>query len=365
MLGTIIKNARILCYGYPKLREDVLNIGNYSKLKVALVTDYLTSVNLSYECRIKCLTTDNYKDILTNWKPDLIFIESAFHGFNWSWSYKIANKGSLFAFNYLKDFVSLINLAKIKNIPTVFWNKDDGEFFELFAEAASLCDYIYTADENCIHKYQDYVKNTNSSVKHIGLMQMAVQPQIHNFSGFHFSKNRMSFVGSYYKKILYKRRTFLDLIFNLCSQSDIGVDIYDRNSNRLSRKFEFCFPKDKNLNVYSKLDYEKTADVYKSYNLNLNVNSITNSATMCSRRVLEILACGGIMVTNGSNAINSNFKDYCYVIRSVDDAYDIIPKAINKVSYDAMEKAREGSKFVISNHSWERRFEQLQNDISF
>lgn len=364
MLSTIITTGRKLYYGYPNIKEDVHNNGKFANLKIALVSDYLTAVNFSYECHVKCLTTDNYKDILIKWKPDFIFIESAFHGYNWSWSYKIANKGSLFGFNYLKDFTSLINLAKNKKIPTVFWNKDDGVFFDTFIEAASLCDYIYTADIDSVSHYNDYIKLVRNDVKHIGLLQMAVQPKIHNFTGFNFSKSAMSFVGSYYRQILHSRRTFLDQVFNVCKTSKIDVDVYDRNSNRLSRKFEFCFPKDKNLNIYSKLDYEETANIYKKYNVNLNVNSITDSPTMCSRRVLEILACGGIMVTNNSKAISEHFSDYCTVLNSIEEAQDVLPKMVEKVSSESMEKAREGSKYVTTYHSWEKRLEQLVCDLS-
>ncbi len=404
MLSSFVKMARLLCYKYPKINEDILGSGKFANLKIALITDYLTTVSLSYECRIKCLTTQNYQNILTEWKPDFIFVESAFHGYNWSWSYKLAKKSKIFEFDYLKDFNKLITLAKDLKIPTVFWNKDDGAFFEVFIGAASLCDYIYTADICSVEKYKNYLTNVNSGtngnnsiinnsnftisklsneselpysnfikdgIKYsvnehkIGLMKMAIQPRIHSFKGFNFCKHAICFSGSYYKKILDNRRAFLNEMFLACSETNMKMDIYDRNSNRISRGLEFKYPKYKNVEIHPKLTNEQTAEIYRQYNVSLNVNSITASETMCSRRLLEILACGGILATNSSKAVELMFKDYCTIIHNKDEAKEILPKMVLEPSKKNLEKAQAGSLYIANNFTWENRLEQLADEVSF
>lgn len=495
MLGKIIKSFRSAIYRYPQIKQDYENksvhnsdtnsllvndqplvqslnnlygenyIGiisdQFQNLKIALVTDYLTSVNLSYECRIRCLTPRNYKEILLNWKPDFIFVESAFHGFNWSWSYKLARASTLFEHDFLADFRNLISLAHDLNIKTVFWNKDDGYFFENFIEAASLCDFIYTADQDSIDRYYNYCNknisvrlnsNSNSNnpkdltnhdsfnyqnlqkfqnnlndfnfanqnstynqhqlanlsnaeksndstdqltnqtsrdssvsqnvigidnsfsenqlystepnVKKIDLLPMAIQPRIHYYSDVQEHIAKMCFVGSYYTKILEKRREFLDLIFNSSEKLNLPIDIYDRNSNRFSKFFEFRFPQKNRISILPKVAYEETANIYRKYNLCLNVNSVTDSSTMCSRRLLEILACGGIVLTNNSKAVEQNFKNYCTVVTDDLDLSSLLPKMINEISPNDRERAIEGSRFVIQNCSWERRLEKICNDLS-
>ena len=275
MLSEFIKKIRKFCYGYPELNQDRKNDGNFGNLKISLLTDYLTAVNLSYECRIRCITPANYAEILRQWKPDFLFVETAFHGYMWTWSYSLAKRKVFSRHSYLKNFTKVINLAKELNIPTVFWNKDDGDYFDTFIEAASLCDYVYTADSNSLSRYMnffagkgisaylcdsrnsgkesyssvseksdcsDYSVQMNSSVKLVGLLPMAVQPKIHSFTGFKFSRNRMCFLGSYYRHILKSRRSFLDSVFTACKEENIPVDIYDRNSRRLSHKLDFSFP---------------------------------------------------------------------------------------------------------------------------
>lgn len=368
MLGKIVRLTRSVMYDYPVIHEEVTGDGRFGKLKIALLTDYLTAVNLSMECRIRNLTPTNFREVLTEWKPDLVFVESAFHGYQWKWSYRLVKHSVLFGSNDLSEFSALIRLANELHIPTVFWNKDDGAYFEPFIEVAKKCDFIYTTDKNCVPKYQERVAQISPSGKcdrHVSVMQIAYQPRIHNFTGFNFKKNRMCFVGSYYRKILNSRRMFLDAVFDVCNRKSLMLDAYDRNSTRLSGYFEFRFPKSEFINVYPSLSNPQTAEIYKEYNVCLNVNSVTDSETMYSRRLIEILACGGIMVTNSSKAVESHFKDFCTAVSSPDELMDILPAMVAEPSKQNMEKAEAGSIYVKNNHSWERRLEQMSEDIKF
>ena len=360
MLGSFIRTVRNTYYRYPEINQDHIGNGPFAKLKIALVTDYLTAACLSYECRVRCLTPDNYDSVLREWKPDFIFVESAFHGYRWSWSYKLARCSGFFTINYLRDFKALTALAREMKIPAVFWNKDDGVFFDTFIDAALLCDFIYTADANSVKRYREAVGFAD---KKTGLLQMAIQHRNHRFKGFSFCRKSMCFVGSYYSHMLNERSVFLNEVFSACAKKNLPVDVYNRNSFRLSRKLDFDFPQYPNLTMLPNLSNEKTADVYRQYNVSLNVNSITDSPTMCSRRLLEILACGGIIATNRSLAVESLFRDYCTVINSRDEAMEMLPSMIDCPSADNLEKAEAGSRFVAENFTWEKRIEQLTADL--
>lgn len=368
MLGNIIRMARTFMYDYPGIMEDAKGDGKFGSLKVALLTDYLTSVNLSFECRVRSLTPHNFKDVLVNWKPDLVFVESAFHGYRWTWSYRLVKHSAVFGSNDLNEFSELIRLANDLHIPTVFWNKDDGAYFEPFIDVAEKCDFIYTTDANCVPKYRERVAAISPDgkcSKHVSVMQIAYQPRVHNFTGFNFTKKRMCFVGSYYRKILNSRRLFLDAVFDVCNRKSVILDAYDRNSSRMSGYFEFRFPKSDFIKVYPSLTNQETARVYKDYNVCLNVNSVTDSETMYSRRLIEILACGGILLTNRSRAVDLHFKDFCTSVGNPEELADILPKMVEAPSKENMDRAFAGSEFVKKHHSWERRLEQMAVDIGF
>ncbi|EAL6101152.1 glycosyltransferase family 1 protein, partial [Campylobacter coli] len=126
-------------------------------LKIALIADELTHASLKAEdgVIIKNLTPLNYKLVFYFWKPDFLFVESAWHGFKNKWKYKIASYPDYPKRNN-NQLKKLISYAKKNNIPTVFWNKEDHVHFDRFIESAKLFDFIFTVDENCILKYKSY-----------------------------------------------------------------------------------------------------------------------------------------------------------------------------------------------------------------
>ena len=131
-----------------------------------------------------------------------------------------------------------------------------------------------------------WASDASGNSSHAGLLMMAYQPAIHSFNGFNFTKKSMCFVGSYYRKILNSRRATMDAIFKTCESQSLPLDIYDRNSSRLSRFYEFRYPSFSHVTVHNAVPYQKTADLYHEYNVSLNINSVTDSPTMFSRRML-------------------------------------------------------------------------------
>lgn len=80
MIGRAIRKLGSLVYKYPEIPDAVERPGPFGRLKIAMVTDYFTADCLSAECRVKALTPGNFRMVIGEWKPDLIFVESAFHG---------------------------------------------------------------------------------------------------------------------------------------------------------------------------------------------------------------------------------------------------------------------------------------------
>ena len=122
-------------------------------MKIALIADELTSNSLNIEVNIKHITLLNYKLILNFWKPDILFVESAWQGYKNRWKFKIASYPDYPKRNNNK-LKKIVKYAKSLGVPTVFWNKEDGVHFDRFIESAKLFDHIFTVDENCIPKCQ-------------------------------------------------------------------------------------------------------------------------------------------------------------------------------------------------------------------
>lgn len=323
-------------------------------MKIALISDKLThdSLNAELYVKIKNIIPLNYKVILKLWKPDILFVESAWQGHKNKWKFKIASYPDYPRRNN-KKLQKVVSYCKKLGIPTVFWNKEDGVHFDRFIDSAKLFDYIFTVDENCIPKYKKVVdKNTQ-----VNTLMFAVQPKFHNFTGINFKYKESNFVGSYSHHIHNKRREWQDMMFKV--SSDItGLVVFDRNSERKSKNYRY--PILENIKVNKSVSYRETSDIYKDYMISLNVNTIEDSETMFSRRLVEIIACGGIAITNNSPAVEKYFKDFCYTVSNEEELVSLLSRLnTGGLLENDLQRLKEGAKYIAENHTWTHRLEEI------
>lgn len=321
-------------------------------MKIALIADALTSSALQLEANTRHITPLNHKAILKFWKPDILFVESAWQGYRNRWKYKIAAYPHHLRRNN-KRLTRVVAYAKKLGIPTVFWNKEDGIHFERFIESAKLFDHIFTVDQNCIPKYREVVAPKVT----VNTLMFAVQSSLHNFTGFNFKYNQVNFVGSYSAHMHDRRRMWQNMMFQASCQSGLGLAVWDRNSARKSP--DYRYPNTMCIDLRSSIPNERTAQVYKDYLVSLNVNTIEDSETMFSRRLIEILACGGIAVSNPSPAVERYFKDYCYVVSNESEATELFDRLKKGPSEEDLQRARAGAKYVAKEHTWTHRLEEI------
>ena len=123
-----------------------------SKLRVAGVLDEMSAACFEPDCDLLRIDSDDWAEALETHEPHLLLVESTWQGNNGSWQYMVASYTH-------PDYIGLPNLKALiaacreRDIPTVFWNKEDPVHFERFKEAAALFDYVFTSDSNCIDRY--------------------------------------------------------------------------------------------------------------------------------------------------------------------------------------------------------------------
>jgi spore maturation protein CgeB len=324
-------------------------------ISCAFIADLVTTqcLNAEKSFKIKKLSWLNYEIIFSFWKPDFIFVESAWEGNKGNWKYEIAS----YPERKNQKLARLIQFAKDKGIPTVFWNKEDGIHFDRFIESAKLFDHIFTVDENCIPRY----KATLGEQASVHTLPFPVQPAIHSFTGFNFKYNKANFVGSYSHHIHDERRKWQDMTFQAAADTGLGLTVFDRNSHRKAQQYRY--PMLPCIDVRPSVEHRETAQIYKDYLISLNVNTITDSPTMYSRRLIEILACGGIAVTSPSLAVDKLFKDCCHVVATAEEAKDLFERLKYGPNSQDLERARAGSEYVLREYTWGKSLEKIINII--
>ncbi len=329
--------------------------GAFRHLKVALIADELTSSCLAFECQVRDLTPLNAHWVLKFWKPDLLLVESAWQGRGNAWKYKIASYPDRSERNN-HSLRKLVASARERGIPCVFWNKEDGVHFNRFISSAALFDYIFTVDENCIPRYREVIGPTVP----VAPLMFAVQPAIHSPSPHRYTYRQACFVGSYSLHVHDRRRNWQEILFAGCS--DIGVTVYDRNSGRSSTNYRY--PDLPWLQVRSSVPHTHTAQLYRDYMVSLNVNTVEDSGTMFSRRLIEILACGGLAVTTPALSVDRYFKDYSYVVGCEDEARDLFGRLKHGLTSRDREMAAAGAEYVLKEFTWTHRLEEVMRAIS-
>jgi len=114
--------------------NDIKNIA-YPQIRMAAIMDEITYDCFKYDCNILKISKENYKQEIDNYNPNLLFVESAWHGNDDNWEGIICNAR--------KEIVDLVKYCKLKKITTVYWNKEDPVQYEVFKKSAVLFDYIW------------------------------------------------------------------------------------------------------------------------------------------------------------------------------------------------------------------------------
>jgi hypothetical protein len=312
-----------------------------SSFNVLSILDEFTHSCFKYECNLTPLSTVNWETQIIDSNPDIFLCESV-----WKSVYSNLSVCDKNNYDLIKKIVSFL---KLNSIPTVFWNKEDDVNYNRFIDVAKLFDIILTTDERCIQQYKIDTGNEN-----IYCLEFACQPKIHNPSNTN-RKNDVFFAGRWYNNMVdrkYSIETLIDI--PIFKDKSVKLDIYDR---KYINKYK-SFPLNYDKYLKKKLDYNQLCEITKNYKIMLNVNTITDSNTMFSRRVYEGLSTGCVVLSTHSVGIRKKFKDTVKISNSRIESEVLITQLLqdereyNKLSHKCYTS-------VINTENYYNRFKRI------
>lgn len=335
------------------LQGRTLAPGALARLRVGLVADELTTSCLQHTCQVQPVTPGNAWAVLALWRPDVLLVESCWQGHRERWRYGIAEY-PLFPERNNLALQRVLDLARRLGVPAVFWNKEDGVHYERFIHSARLFDFILTVDERVLGRYRQ-----DAPQARVGVLPFAVHRDLH-YPASHPPRQRGAlFVGSYTQTIHPERKYWQDLMFAACRP--LGLTIVDRNSDRKSAIYRF--PEADYIRVLPAIPHVHTGFYYRDYPVCLNVNTITDSRSMMSRRLMEILACGSLAVTNPSLAVATHLDGLCEVVTGPASAQQLFEQLSHGLTPQQQAMCREASAQVLARFGYERWLSQLMEFI--
>ncbi|WP_333609443.1 CgeB family protein [Arsukibacterium sp.] len=262
--------------------------------KVACILDEFSVASLQDNWQLCHLTPENYASQIDEFNPNFLFVESAWKGIAESWKNKI--------FNHPPELSAIVHYCHQQQIPTVFWNKEDPVHFDDFAFRAPIAqqfDYVFTTELDCIPRYKQI----------LGHHRVYWLPFAANFRQHHPLQSTtrlpgLCFAGSYYAKYVTRCKDF-ELIVTEYQKQRLPITIYDRCAG--TEDPNNIFPKKYHPHIKGALPFSQIDIAYKGYQTALTLNSAVAGQTMFARRIVELIACNTLVVSNYSRALRLLF----------------------------------------------------------
>ncbi|MET3351808.1 UNVERIFIED_ORG: spore maturation protein CgeB [Arthrobacter sp. UYEF1] len=270
-------------------------------LRAAVILDEFSSLCFGFEWNCVNVTPADWQSEILDNPVDLLFVESAWAGNSGAWKYHLTGGGGPSA-----ELRNLVNWCRGQGIPTIFWNKEDPPHYTDFLDTATLFDVVFTSDATrCPH----YVRDLGHD--RVYVLPFAAQPKIHNpvrpRSGWH--SRDIAFAGMYFRHKFPERREQMDFLLRGAVEGSAGMESgLEIFSRMLGGDERYQFPEPFADRVVGQLPYAEMLTAYKAYKVFLNVNSVTDSPSMCARRIFEISASGTPVVSAPSLAIREFFS---------------------------------------------------------
>lgn len=318
------------------------------QLTLGLIADQFTTDTLASAVKVVPLSPDNWRQELASQPIDALFVESAWKGNGGQWHRKVGYYSD-------EEFAALDALlahCRKQCIPSLFWNKEDPVHFDRFRKAASLCDHVFTTDSRRIIPY---LATPGALTKTASSCPFYASPKIHNLlPSTRAWQPTAAYGGTYYSERYPERTEYMDKIMS--AAAPLGLTIYDRQHSDPDSPYKY--PGGLGGYVAGDLSYEEMIQAYKAHPVQINVNSVLDSPTMFSRRVVESAACGAPLISGPALGMNSYLEGAAQVIRTESEAALALENLLYHPAY-RWRIALRGARAVMRAHTTQHRLTQM------
>ena len=226
--------------------------------------------------------------------------------------------------------------------------------YEKFLPIAEKCDVIFTTD---INKVKDYQRDLPG--KKVYPLVFAANPFICNpVNRNRYEQETICFAGSYYSVGHDDRKLQMDTL--LPALLTFNGAIYDRMSALKNERY--YFPEQYRHLIRDAVDFKTMSVLYKRFKIFLNVNTITDSPTMMSRRVYELLACGTPVISTPSKALEEQFSGIVQIAKNAEEAVRIANDLLQD-EWKYKHLAHRGYREVMLKHTYQSRVKDILASI--
>lgn len=343
-------NFAKVCEGFASRIADSEGGSYFEKLpvRVGIITDeymynyYSGIVDLVY------LSPDEYVDVMEKREVDCVMFVTCWKGM----------KGSDYAgLDGVRKASEVLSYARFNGIVTVFQSIEDPPNYERFLPVAKQADVIFTSAMEMVEEYK-----RDTGCEKVEPLLYGVNPLLQNPVG--FCRKRTAALGGLERGVFFAgswaprypdRCRMMKLIFDGIENSDgWSLHIADRNLLIPSHK-DYAFPRAYLDGLMPPVEHRLLQKVHKIFDFTVNLNSVTDSPTMCAMRVYEVQALGSLMITNYAYSVSRSFPGLFTVFDS-----DEVGRILGGYTDDEILSMQiEGIRDVYSRHTAFDRLNQV------
>lgn len=315
-------------------------VDKVKRARIASIMDAFTVHSFAPECDLLELSLGNYLQELEEFKPHLIFLESAWRGKDDEWGNKVAQTAA--------QVREIISWANRHNVKVILWNKEDPVHYSTFLNTAKLVDHVFTTDIDCVQRYKGDLGHDR-----VHFLPFACQPLSHNPLELYRRDPGLCFAGAYYRRYPDRTRDLESFIEKIPEYR--SIEIFDRNFGKTDEQYQF--PAEYQKYIVGTLDSSEIDLAYKGYDYAINLNSVKESQSMFARRVYELLASNTTVVSNYSRGLELMFGG----IPVISDSGQAVVEELRSVSGELEGRRRRlaGLRKVMSEHTYAHRLDYI------
>ena len=307
---------------YPRLIEEIPDFQGQSyyrpsSIRMGIIADEFNYNE--YNCGaidLVYIDPETYEEVVPT--LDLLLYVSCWHGIGYFGDVDVLEKHHYQGGKGRERAKNILKYASSQSVPVVFQTTEDPPNFEAFVDVAAEADVIFTGCAETIGEYRRRLGKDD-----VRAMTYGVNPAYNNPLGFlkrlegpmaDYAQD-VFFAGSWYLR--YPRRNKnASMIFDGVLDAEDSYELVVADRYYGSTKANYLFPEKYQKYLMPSIDYADLQKVHKLFHFSINLNTVTDSRTMCARRVYELQALGSLTLSNYSLCVNSLFPGLLTVLDS-------------------------------------------------
>lgn len=266
--------------------------------KIGIISDLFLFKSFEGLAEFYPVYADNFDQI---GQIDILLLVSTWRGIDGHSWHGVTSKT-----NELREklFEEILPFFRERDVPIVFYSKEDPPNYSVFLPFAEQADYIFTSAAEMISKYEEDCPNAKS----IEVLPFGVNPKFHSPIGSQTGpvKSAIPFAGSWFNhKYPARRKWGAEILDAVMASKRHDLVVFNRNSKIRNEKYKF--PNRYAEALTSAVEHQELLDIQRVTDFGINLNSVVNSTTMFANRAIELQAQGTYVLSNYNVGLNSRY----------------------------------------------------------